>query len=519
MRKLHYVLSVLLFIVIQNINAQMHFQKHFSDLIEYQKITSSPFDNSYIMACSKRDKDGLYDFCVVKLDNNGTVIWSKTYPSPDDDYLTALSVSAQGDIILGGYKLNEGDFDFSLMKLDASGKLQTYKTYGTIDLDIPSFIGTTSNGDFFICGNRNTDKAPILMRIDESGAVLWSKTYATSGSSNNLSVLASTITKDGGMALFGQNKSYNYFMKLTSDGSVAYSHYYPVTLLYENQCFMKQTSDDGFILVGKTPHCNDNFCTYNFTFTKFDQMGNEVWAQSIDYKYTSGGKDVVETSDGGFLFTGQLTDPVSLISSLLVIKTDKSGKFLFSKIYGISDSNGEYACIEKTSDDGFLFLGAEGSSAYLIKTNSADIEGCNEKKLTLNFVNLGISKSTSLTVTEIKDSLKAITSPVCTEITILLKDSLFCNSTTHVDILNTANYKIYPNPFYESLIVDMANDSSFDGGCLFTMYDVFGREVIQLPIPNHYLKINRENLPNGIYFYKLNNRNDSVIGSGKIIAN
>ena len=133
----------------------------------------------------------------------------------NDDYLSALSISSSGDILLSGYKSNNaGDYDFSLMKLDASGNLQWYKTYGTTSSEVSFFTGETSSGDFFLSGNRDVSQQPMVVKTNSSGTALWSKTFGTS--SGGEEGLVAAITKDGGIVVCGALPAQkNFVMKVT----------------------------------------------------------------------------------------------------------------------------------------------------------------------------------------------------------------------------------------------------------------------------------------------------------------
>lgn len=75
---------------------------------------------------------------------------------------------------------------------------------------------------------------------------------------------------------------------------------------------------------------------------------------------------------------------------------------------------------------------------------------------------------------------------------------------------------IYPNPFSTSATLRIYNreNAKYE----FTMYDLFGREVRQFTIPQiaGQCKIERGNLPSGMYFYKVSDK-EKIIGTGKII--
>lgn len=74
---------------------------------------------------------------------------------------------------------------------------------------------------------------------------------------------------------------------------------------------------------------------------------------------------------------------------------------------------------------------------------------------------------------------------------------------------------IYPNPFSTSATIKI--NSEIKKG-KFILHDVLGREIKQIEIDGNSIEIKRENLPNGIYFYKITNEKNEIIASGKIVT-
>lgn len=92
--------------------------------------------------------------------------------------------------------------------------------------------------------------------------------------------------------------------------------------------------------------------------------------------------------------------------------------------------------------------------------------------------------------------------------------------------LQVADYRlqVYPNPFSKSATLDVQRSTFNIKSLEFRMYDVFGREVMQLPITGNRLLIERSNsrrdgnpLASGIYIYEVTS-DEGVIGKGKLVV-
>jgi len=92
---------------------------------------------------------------------------------------------------------------------------------------------------------------------------------------------------------------------------------------------------------------------------------------------------------------------------------------------------------------------------------------------------------------------------------------------TGIDERNKGNIDvlIYPNPFNSkaTLYISYPNNVFATNELIFFLHDVLGREVKRIESINvHQVEIKRENLPNGLYFYKVSNQK-GIIGTGKLV--
>jgi hypothetical protein len=86
------------------------------------------------------------------------------------------------------------------------------------------------------------------------------------------------------------------------------------------------------------------------------------------------------------------------------------------------------------------------------------------------------------------------------------------------DFADGTPLKIYPNPFTDQTQIEI-NPALLhsDLDLAFVLYDVNGKEIKRELVYTSSLLINRENLSNGIYFYRLT-LGENLISSGKLIA-
>ncbi len=77
---------------------------------------------------------------------------------------------------------------------------------------------------------------------------------------------------------------------------------------------------------------------------------------------------------------------------------------------------------------------------------------------------------------------------------------------------------VYPNPFNTSTTIKIPEELTIKDAEI-KIYDLFGKQIINIVnIKNQEIIIDRKELSNGIYFYKLINENETI-GTGKLIVN
>jgi hypothetical protein len=170
---------------------------------------------------------------VVSLPSNSQLIFQKTFSAPGNQNAIAVMQSASDDY----YILSETDSgqnnskDFLLLKLDVSGNLIWSKYFGTTADDIPTDVKEMSNGKIMLCGYTYLNGASnidiLLINIDTAGALLWSKTFGGALNDYGNKIAA---TDDSSVVVAGQTNSFGvtttsgYALKISSSGSITWSY-------------------------------------------------------------------------------------------------------------------------------------------------------------------------------------------------------------------------------------------------------------------------------------------------------
>jgi hypothetical protein len=218
----------------------------------------------------------------------------------------------------------------------------------------------------------------IVVFVSQSSAVItFERRYG--GSDDDVGCCV-TQTTDGGYAIAGHTRSYGagaldfYFIKTDSLGDILWTHTYGG--IYTDSCFaMIRSSDGGYVLVGQTRSYGVGGAG-DVYIIKIDSLGDSLWAKTYGGTEHDTGKDVVETSDGGYLIGGT-TYSMGANSQMYLLRLDAQGDTSWTRTYGGVNYEGGSSVVE-THDRCCLIAGHSRSFSpggddydiYLAKTDS-----------------------------------------------------------------------------------------------------------------------------------------------------
>lgn len=188
------------------------------------------YSNSPISGDKTEANFGMGDYWIVKLDEEGTITWQRTFGGDKDDNLFTLSQTKDGGYILGGNsnssathsktKSNKEGTDFWVIKLDEKGTIDWQETYHYGKTDILTSIVENPDGTFLIGGYAQSEAQAksqkskikslpsdkegindyIALKINAEGEEIWTQTVGSKGDEVMKKLLE---TRDGGYLLAG----------------------------------------------------------------------------------------------------------------------------------------------------------------------------------------------------------------------------------------------------------------------------------------------------------------------------
>ncbi|MFC1543144.1 hypothetical protein ACFL4K_01235 [Candidatus Neomarinimicrobiota bacterium] len=255
----------------------------------------------------------------------------------------------------------------------------TGKTYGGIFHDLGFSVQQTSDGGYIFTGDTFSFGAGgidiWLVKTDAAGDTVWNKTFG--GSSEELSRSVQQ-TSEGGYIVVGYTNSFGagdmdtWLIKTNEAGNTVWTRTYGGSQ-DDRGYFVQQTSDSGYVITGETSSYGAG--GEDIWLIKTDASGDTVWTRTFGGSQNDRGYTVHQTSDEGYIIVGGTGSFGAGDDDVWVIKTDALGDTVWTKTFGGSDGDWGYS-IQQTSDVGYIVAGltesygSGNSDIWLIKMDA-----------------------------------------------------------------------------------------------------------------------------------------------------
>lgn len=219
--------------------------------------------------------NGAEDLWVVKTDKNGQLLWSKTYGGAKQDQGRGVIETSDSLIAIAGFSFSQTDTlgDSWILRLDQNGDTLWSRT-------IPAFNATHDEArgicqvfsDLVICGSNKTtagDNNAYAYSLNFAGNELYNFPFGSSGNDDEFNAVIPA--KQGGMALTGKTTYIDpagdfYFFHSGPWFATTYG-----TLEPDEAFSIDNTRDSGYVMLGYTE--GHNSFLPNMYLIKVDKNG------------------------------------------------------------------------------------------------------------------------------------------------------------------------------------------------------------------------------------------------------
>lgn len=302
-------------------------------------------DLSFRTGVQSEFQDGL----LVKYNADGSVQWKRTYGGNRADLLNAVVPAPGGGYFVSGNSASsDGDFnaahgaeDFWVMKIKENGDVEWSKVFGGSKSDYGIAIAAGIDGGCIVVGSTYSNDGNVILnhsssgfndgwviRVSNTGILLWSRCYGSSGWETLTSVIA---TPEGGYLLAGS------------------------------------TWGQG----GDIPDSNGG---QDVLLIRIKNEGSIIWSRTHGGPGFEGVTQIIPDPSGGYLAAGYVSSDEGLLKSkygngdALLLRCDKDGLITWHKVFGGSGSE-HFNQLVLMPDKGILLAGETRSNDHDLSVN------------------------------------------------------------------------------------------------------------------------------------------------------
>ncbi|QQS30705.1 MAG: T9SS type A sorting domain-containing protein [Sphingobacteriales bacterium] len=428
-----------------------------------------------------------------------------------------------------------------------SNQYSLYTGHYIINVDETSFAVVCSYVPDY---TTNTYYKSLLLKMNNLGDTLWSKTYSLGSYNNGPACI--TVTQDGGFIIggfsdnFPENSSHAqaWIIKTDAEGNIEWSKTYGFDNASEIVRVIIQNSDGTYIVAAQRSHSG----TSTLWVFKIDSQGNMLWNRILGNGYWTVGIAMLPAQNG-YIIAGLEQPYIWNVGNAFVLKIDTTGTQQWVKYYGDGGMD-EFSDMIRLPDDNLIAIGSNSfisggsyhSDAWLMKL---DAEGDSiwshsyalNGTIPINDYVWGVSQTSEggFMMAGFTSVFNADSTTLTQTAWVVRTDSLGnscyipegCEWAVGIDSflppapLKRENFiQVYPNPAQNTLQITLPDHSagSLSGAeTSFTLYNLTGQLVLQTQIPagETHKTVSVAHLPEGVYVYVVT-AGEGVLARGKV---
>lgn len=352
-------------------NWQVTWEKQFGNAkMDYFTDVISDVNGGYSVLGSTipRTKNS-YDFWLVRLNDKGDTIWTKTMGSDLPEIPKKLLQTPDGSYLVLGVTRDSVAEKPVLIRTNREGVELWRKMFDDGKFYLCEDIVFDGETGFLIAGSKSDDKETQnrwIAQLDEKGEVVWEKSFA-----GDLKGLCKSVKKlpDGSFALTGkvekpgQKDCDVWVTRLDKNGVTLWETRLSNPKIKAWPECVCCSPDSFLIVVGWQGLClndinsADPIFDFDLAISKIDKKGKLVWTKNFNREGSEGGNSVAIRPDGSFIIAGKkATSFLGKVGPWLLL-VDAEGKETGENLIKFHCNNDQAVKVINTSDGGIVVIG------------------------------------------------------------------------------------------------------------------------------------------------------------------
>ena len=429
---------------------------------------------------------GFTDLWLLNITTDGSLNWQQNIGGSSNDFSTDIAFNKDGNFVILGYsnsnedefENNYGDYDIWIWELDDKGELVTQQNYGGSSQDISASLTTLLNGNFMITGYTYSSDNDVSENFGESDILTLEIGIDASTGGGVIGVSPSEIDFQQIVVDAKAEDSFTIFNLGDEDLTVE-------KINVESEVFSTDFADAFVVKPGEEATVN----------VYFEPTAAETYEGSVEIFSGAGSAKIDLVGEGIEVAIEEpvlVTEPSALNFGDVVIDSTNSLSLEISN-GGLADLivEGFEFSSEAFSSDATGFTIAPGGEAQSFEivfspTTASQYQG----ELTIK--------------SNVEDKI------------VLLKGIGVEEMNTSIEDFTVTKLLIAPNPFTDFTIVKFVNPNKKPHS--LQLINAMGKMCKEYKnILNDQVRIERDGLANGVYFYQLLDDGGGVVGIGKVM--
>ncbi len=451
---------------------------------------------------------------IMKVDTEGEMLWLVDYAGINLDELYDVLEMPDGTLLMCGSTMSygAGNVDGFVMKTDSEGNAIWTKVIGGTSGEFLYSIGLGTEGEIYVGGYANVyfedefnpgyAQGVLAGRLDGDGNVVWLRWFDNWSPMGDAFYVDLVALASGGFAV---TMPYPIqVVRFSGEGDVVYSSQ-PLSIPGISISSGNTLTEDagGNILLYTTAFgLNTNAQSADACVIRMDENGDFVSAFTYGGTYTDWARSIAPTSDGGATILMYSNSAGNGDYDASLVRLDSQGAVLWAKAYGEAWQERPWRAAQ-TTDGGFIFTGqtwSEGASSdsakvHLVKTDGQGNTSCNAVEWTpIVIPHTAEFGQGSAPIELTLDEVFINWTPQVRQ----FYHSDLCNVLSSENAADNGQFSLYPNPAFNQVYIESNTQLKHATALL---HNTSGQLVATYTgLGGYQAVLERGHLPAGLYF-------------------